>query len=460
MNNKIIQNKTITKWEEQYPLIKEIISTKEVLWINPKYENFQLAEKKLSISEKDVKDAEERLKRFAPYIAKVFPETESYNGIIESPIIDIPSMQKKIDEVFNVKIPAKLMLKCDNQLAVSGSIKARGGIYEVLRHAEDLALKNNMLTTKDDYTVFNSNKFKTFFSQYSIAVGSTGNLGLSIGIISAKLGFKVFVHMSVDARKWKKDLLRSKGVTVIEYNTDYSIAVKEGRKQAQADPNMYFVDDENSKNLFLGYAVAAYRLKYQLDNMKTIVDKEHPLFVFLPCGVGGGPGGVSFGLKLIFKDNVHCFFAEPTHSPCMLLGLLTGLHDKISVKDFGIDNLTEADGLAVGRASGFVGRTIENLISGTYTVQDDELFVLLSMLIDFENIKLEPSAAAGISGVIKMFNTEEATQYLRVNKLTDKMGNASLMAWATGGSMVPKDVMEAYYKKGKQLLSNLDSFIK
>lgn len=93
-------------------------------------------------------------------------------------------------------------------------------------------------------------------------------------------------------------------------------------------------------------------------------------------------------------------------------------------------------------------------------MQDDELFVLLSMLIDFENIKLEPSAAAGISGVIKMFNTEEATQYLRVNKLTDKMGNASLMAWATGGSMVPKDVMEAYYKKGKQLLSNLDSFIK
>jgi D-serine dehydratase len=346
-----------------------------------------------------------------------------------------------------------LLIKCDSHLKISGSIKARGGIYEVLKHAEDLALREGLLSKERDvnYEIFVTPEFRKFYSEYEIAVGSTGNLGLSIGIMAAKLGFKASVHMSADAKQWKKDKLRSLGVNVHEYKSDYSAAVEAGRKEAEKNPRCYFVDDENSLNLFLGYAVAAERLKVQLDDMGIIINSTHPLFVYLPCGVGGAPGGIAFGLKQIYGDDVHFFFAEPTHSPCMLIGCMTGLHDKVCVQDFGIDNLTEADGLAVGRASGLVGPMLQNLVSGCYTVSDETMFKLLAKLADSEKLMLEPSALAAMTGIINTIATENGQKYLQNHKVKNKE-NITHIAWATGGSMVPEEIMKEYYERGRKFI--------
>lgn len=431
----------------QYPLVEDLVALKETAWFNPGTTSLAEGLPYVGLTEHDVQDAHARLKRFAPYLAQAFPETAATGGIIESELAAIPLMKKRLEKAFGQHICGELLLKKDSHLPISGSIKARGGIYEVLTHAEKLALEAGLLTTEDDYSILLSPEFKQFFSQYSIAVGSTGNLGMSIGIMSARIGFKVTVHMSADARAWKKAKLRSHGVTVVEYEEDYGVAVEQGRKAAESDPNCFFIDDENSRTLFLGYAVAGQRLKAQFAQQGRVVDSDHPLFVYLPCGVGGGPGGVAFGLKLAFGDNVHCFFAEPTHSPCMLLGIYTGLHDTISVQDIGIDNLTAADGLAVGRASGFVGRAMERLLDGLYTLDDQTMYDMLGWLAQEEGIRLEPSALAGMAGPQHVCASADYQQMHGFS--ADQLNNATHLVWATGGGMVPEAEMAQYLAKGR-----------
>ena len=439
--------KDVEKLIQKYPLVANLIQLKETAWFNPNITSLTDGLSYVTLTKQDVKDASNRLARFAPYLCKAFPETAVTKGIIESEVVAIPNMRAALESRYQHKITGSLFLKKDSHLPISGSIKARGGVYEVLTHAEKLAIENGLLTEKDDYTKLFSDRFTQFFSRYSIAVGSTGNLGLSIGIISAKLGFNVNVHMSSDAREWKKQKLRSHGVNVIEYQQDYSVAVEKGRKAAESDPNCFFIDDENSKTLFLGYAVAGERLKKQFTEMNIKVDKQHPLFVYLPCGVGGGPGGVAFGLKLAFGDDVHCIFAEPTHSPCMFLGVYTGLHDHISVQDIGLDNITAADGLAVGRPSGFVGRAMERLIDGYYTINDQEMYDLLGLLNQQQQIQLEPSALAGMLGLL---HVEKNSTYLeRINVSSEILTNATHLVWATGGGMVPKEEMGKYLSLSK-----------
>lgn len=415
-----------------FPLLDELKNMKEVIWYNDNYTGFDEVKDTLPIYYDDVVEASERLERFAPYIKRVFPEV--VDGIIESPILQIPKMKTSMEKDYSNKIYGSLILKRDDLLPIAGSIKARGGIYEVLKHAETLAIDHGLLKLDDDYSILANDDFKEFFSSYTIQVGSTGNLGLSIGTISAKVGFKVIVHMSQDAKQWKKDLLRSKGVEVVEYSSDYSKAVDEGRALSDKDPKSHFIDDENSKDLFMGYAVGGIRTKKQLDDMGIIIDEKHPLFVYLPCGVGGGPGGVAYGLKLMYGDNVHCFFAEPTHSPAMVLGLASGLHDKISVEDIGLDNKTDADGLAVGRPSSFVGKIMDKILTGSFTIDDYRLYDFLKSLYNKESIFLEPSALAGFLGPI--FTSDKY-----------KNDNITHMCWATGGSLVPEDIRQELIHK-------------
>ncbi len=131
----------------------------------------------------------------------------------------------------------------------------------------------------------------------------------------------------------------------------------------------------------------------------------------------------------------------------MLLGIHTGLHDQISVQDIGIDNLTAADGLAVGRASGFVGRAMERLLDGFYTLSDQTMYDMLGWLAQEEGIRLEPSALAGMAGPQRVC---ASVSYQQMHGFSaEQLRNATHLVWATGGGMVPEEEMNQYLAKGR-----------
>ncbi|WP_010303094.1 D-serine ammonia-lyase [Kurthia senegalensis] len=390
--------------------IVEMLKMRKKLFFESPY--VEQVPKTFRFDEQLIDEAEERLKRFAPYIAKVFERTKELDGLIESPITFYE--------------PNHVYIKRDDQLPISGSIKARGGIYEVLVIAEMIAKQQPEFTHVTNYEAFHQPFWKELFGEYTIVVGSTGNLGLSIGVIGAALGFQVVVHMSHDAKVWKKQLLKKHGVTVIEHVGDYSKAVAQGREEARATATSYFIDDENSKWLFSGYAVAARRLVGQLPKRPTVIN---PLVVYIPCGVGGGPGGVIYGLKKCFGEAVKCVIVEPIDSPCMFLGIVSRQYDQIEVADIGLTNRTVADGLAVGRASQFVGRIIEPLVDVFATVSDDELMMWVKELHAKRQLFLEPSAVAGFSAL---------------QRGKEKWPNGTHLVWATGGGLVPDSEKKNY----------------
>ena len=65
---------------------------------------------------------------------------------------------------------------------------------------------------------------------------------------------------------------------------------------------------------------------------------------------------------------------------------------------------------------------------------------LLGLLADTENIRLEPSALAGLPGMSLVGDWAERQGI--------DLRNAVHIAWATGGSMVPEDIWQEYYSLG------------
>lgn len=86
----MIHGKTLEAWYASHPLLSELLALRETAWFNPAIAPTATALADVGLTAEDVAAASARLQRFAPYLAKVFPETAAAGGIIESPLVPLP----------------------------------------------------------------------------------------------------------------------------------------------------------------------------------------------------------------------------------------------------------------------------------------------------------------------------------------------------------------------------------
>jgi D-serine dehydratase len=83
---------------------------------------------------------------------------------------------------------------------------------------------------------------------------------------------------------------------------------------------------------------------------------------------------------------------------------------------------------------------MEHLVSGAYTVADEKLLDYQKMLMDYEGIRVEPSACAGFKGLAEICRGgNEWDKYIIEHSLSERMDQAVHIVWATGGGLMPED---------------------
>ena len=131
--DELIHGKSISEWRAALPQLDAVMAAIPQLWINPEYA--AAASQPVSPTAADIDAAASRLQRFAPYIARVFPETRDHDGLIESPLRAAPVLQREMTAVFDWQLPGRLLqgqlAAGRGQLALQGWAVFRGLVVHV-----------------------------------------------------------------------------------------------------------------------------------------------------------------------------------------------------------------------------------------------------------------------------------------------------------------------------------------
>ena len=103
-----ILGRDLAEWTATYPTLKTLLRCEETAWFNPYATAAAEGLSRVGLTRADIEDARDRLKRWAPYLAQVFPAARPTGGILESPLTCVPSFKAQLETHYGITIPGQL----------------------------------------------------------------------------------------------------------------------------------------------------------------------------------------------------------------------------------------------------------------------------------------------------------------------------------------------------------------
>jgi threonine dehydratase len=325
-----------------------------------------------------------------PTVADAFEAAGALDGlVVRTPVL----RSVRLD----AELGAPLVAKAES-LQYTGSFKLRGAI----------------------------NRIRTFTSEQreaGLVTVSAGNAALAAAYAARLFDTEVTVVMPENAVAEKLAAVRLYGGSVVTEGVTSSNIAFERAHELQAEKGLTFVHPYDDPMVVAGAATATLELLEAEPEVRRL---------YVPCSGGGLLAGAILAVQAT-GGTVEVIGVQPTGADAFARSLAAGAPLAAGSID------TVADGLTSPRPGDVNFEIVRRAGSQVLVVDDDAILAAMGTLIRCLRIVIEPSAAAGLAGLLEHRRTaeHEAVAGKQAILVTGSNVNAQLLSNVVGKGMQP-----------------------